>query len=310
MYHQNCTNNDDLSNTQNPRPEIRLTALDLSELGKIRQAPMAECNRCTTLPQAITSNPDTMILSTFGKTCLLQAAKQTNMSQFVALRRESAFCFNPALQRHFVTLLGNDLQSVGDHCLLLADGLGILFGTKSRTCSLGVAAQVCATSASAVATAIGTHGLAVPQIIRDVQTWLRMWAKANRHRIIRHLRIDDAADLRGIAELRGRLCGGESFAQRQSQTGMRMHGRVSGSLVNQGVNRLQLDRVASKLGVAVRSVSGTGEAIYSHPLLGRSVRVNLRRKDASRALVVLFRRAKKRSDLTRQIDLSAVVAQV
>lgn len=53
-------------------------------------------------------------------------------------------------------------------------------------------------------------------------------------------------------------------------------------------------RIAPALGVDVRKPTRTGEILFSHPLHG-TVRHSARRKDASRALVVLLRRAARRS---------------
>jgi hypothetical protein len=50
------------------------------------------------------------------------------------------------------------------------------------------------------------------------------------------------------------------------------------------MNRLNLDRVLVALGGEVFFARGTGDVIYFHPMLGRPVKANSRRKDATRAL--------------------------
>jgi hypothetical protein len=58
-----------------------------------------------------------------------------------------------------------------------------------------------------------------------------------------------------------------------------------------GINRRELDRIFQELGGTIERVRRTGEALYRHREVPRPVRVNDRRKDASRALVALVRAA-------------------
>ncbi len=276
-----------IENLISEQSSIQLTALDLVELGKLG-------TRAGTSPQMTGLGLDTYALRTFGTTCQVQSRKLKDWNKLGELKRSSSGFYNPALQQGFVDALEEALESVADGSLILADGLDSLRGTKPRTCTLGVAAQTCATAASAIAYAIEARGLVVPQIIRDAQFWLRSWAASNRHLIARHLRADDPADLRSIAQLRSKLCcvvDPSDHPIRQVTSVVSAERRFD--FVRQGTNRLQLDRTAQKLGVTIRAVSGTGESIYSHPKLDRTVRLNVRRKDATRALVVFFRKVQR-----------------
>ena len=50
-------------------------------------------------------------------------------------------------------------------------------------------------------------------------------------------------------------------------------------------------RLALNLGCTVEQVRGTGEVRVSHPMQSRTVRLNSRRHDAPKVLMVLLRRA-------------------
>lgn len=58
-----------------------------------------------------------------------------------------------------------------------------------------------------------------------------------------------------------------------------------------GMNRRELDTIFYELGGTIEYPRRTGEAIYRHPCSPRPVRVNNRRKDATRELVSLARAA-------------------
>lgn len=56
-----------------------------------------------------------------------------------------------------------------------------------------------------------------------------------------------------------------------------------------GMNLRQALRIAKDLGAVCEVAWGTGEYVFRHPLLDDTVRCNLRRKDATRNLVVWLR---------------------
>jgi hypothetical protein len=56
-----------------------------------------------------------------------------------------------------------------------------------------------------------------------------------------------------------------------------------------GGNRLNAFRRARDMGCSITPINGTGEYRVSHPLLRLSVRVNGRRKDAPRHLIVYLK---------------------
>jgi hypothetical protein len=62
------------------------------------------------------------------------------------------------------------------------------------------------------------------------------------------------------------------------------------TLCTSGINLLDCERIAKRLGCAVRLVNGTGEIRFAHPKIQKSVRVDGRRKDAPRALTAWLNR--------------------
>lgn len=58
-----------------------------------------------------------------------------------------------------------------------------------------------------------------------------------------------------------------------------------------GMNRRELDRIFSELGGTIEYPRRTGDALYRHRSVPQPVRVNNRRKDATRELVALVRAA-------------------
>lgn len=65
---------------------------------------------------------------------------------------------------------------------------------------------------------------------------------------------------------------------------------------NQGINRSELDEILIGVGGQVERPKRTGEVIYRHPLMKKTVRGNARRKDAGRALVIFVRDVIKRTN--------------
>jgi len=57
-----------------------------------------------------------------------------------------------------------------------------------------------------------------------------------------------------------------------------------------GVNLLDCQKIAKRLGCDIQTVTGTGEIRFSHPKIRKSVRVDGRRKDAPRALTAWLNR--------------------
>jgi len=60
--------------------------------------------------------------------------------------------------------------------------------------------------------------------------------------------------------------------------------------ITTGANLRTVLAWTERLGCRVRHKTGTGELIVWHPLMGRSIRVNVRKKSASRALTTYLRR--------------------
>lgn len=58
-----------------------------------------------------------------------------------------------------------------------------------------------------------------------------------------------------------------------------------------GMNRRELDSIIIELGGTIEYPRRTGDALYRHRAVPHPVRVNNRRKDATRALVALARAA-------------------
>lgn len=56
------------------------------------------------------------------------------------------------------------------------------------------------------------------------------------------------------------------------------------------MNRHELERELLRLGASVEPIPGTGEVLYKHPLVAKWVRVNRRRKDATKASEVFLRK--------------------